>query len=326
MIRVTCAIIRNEDQEVLVVQRDEKSDHPFKWEFPGGKINDGETEEECIVREIREELSIDIVICGRMEEVDHDYGKKHIVLIPFICDTLDELPLLFEHNAFRWMLPSGLRELDLLDADVIVAEKYLEQTGIHELSGTYNKPPDFDPDADSAFLEVIGSTMRTREIEYIATSASEDPWLFSKLIDYSLSDDGKIGFHASWILTKVADKNPVLFYDKIPLMVDSLDKIINESVLRSYLRIITKVDMAKMGSSYQGILTDHCFSFLKSRVSSVAVKAYSMEIIYRLALIYPELAQELSATINMLRGETSAGIVARGRIILKQLAALKKLR
>ncbi|OFY73479.1 MAG: DNA mismatch repair protein MutT, partial [Bacteroidetes bacterium RBG_19FT_COMBO_42_7] len=92
MIDVTCAIIRNEENEILVVQRGEKSHHPFKWEFPGGKLKDNETEEECILREIKEELSIDIVICKRMAEAEYDYGNKQIKLIPFICDTLDDLP------------------------------------------------------------------------------------------------------------------------------------------------------------------------------------------------------------------------------------------
>ncbi len=62
MIDVTCAIIRNEENEILVVQRGESTDHPMKWEFPGGKLAPGETEEECIIREIQEELSIEIVI------------------------------------------------------------------------------------------------------------------------------------------------------------------------------------------------------------------------------------------------------------------------
>ena len=56
MIDVTCAIIRNEDNEVLIVRRGEKTDHPFKWEFPGGKIIHDESNEECVIREISEEL------------------------------------------------------------------------------------------------------------------------------------------------------------------------------------------------------------------------------------------------------------------------------
>ena len=96
MLNVTCAIIRNEESEVLVVQRGERTDHPFKWEFPGGKLNESETDEECIIREIKEELSMDIVICKRIAGTEYDYGYKQIKLIPFVCDTLDDLPFLSE--------------------------------------------------------------------------------------------------------------------------------------------------------------------------------------------------------------------------------------
>ena len=99
MINVTCAIIRNEDNEVLTVQRGAGSSNPLKWEFPGGKIKEGESAEECLLREIREELSMEIVICERLAAVEFDYGTKQIKLIPFICDTLDELPVLSEHIA-----------------------------------------------------------------------------------------------------------------------------------------------------------------------------------------------------------------------------------
>ena len=89
MINVTCAVIRNEEDEILIVQRGEATDHPFKWEFPGGKLAPEETEEDCIIREIDEELSIEVVICGQLPEVEYDYGHKEIKLIPFICYTLD---------------------------------------------------------------------------------------------------------------------------------------------------------------------------------------------------------------------------------------------
>jgi 8-oxo-dGTP diphosphatase len=99
MIDVTCAVIRNEEDEVLVVQRGGKTDHPFRWEFPGGKLMKDETEEECVIREVKEELSMDVVICKRLNDVVHDYGVKKIRLIPFICDTLDDIPFLSEHIA-----------------------------------------------------------------------------------------------------------------------------------------------------------------------------------------------------------------------------------
>lgn len=127
MISVTCAIIRNEDNEVLVVQRGEATDHPFKWEFPGGKLASEETEEECIIREVDEELSMDIVIFGKLPEVEYDYGIKQIKLIPFICDTLDELPFLSEHLAYKWLPAMDLMSVDFSEADVFVAKSYLEK-------------------------------------------------------------------------------------------------------------------------------------------------------------------------------------------------------
>ncbi len=126
MISVTCAIIRSEENEVLVVQRGETTNHPLKWEFPGGKLLPGETEEECIIREVEEELSMEIVICGQLPEVGYDYGHKQIKLIPFICDTLDELPFLSEHIAYRWVTATDLVSVDFSEADIFVAKSYLE--------------------------------------------------------------------------------------------------------------------------------------------------------------------------------------------------------
>jgi hypothetical protein len=83
-------------------------------------------------------------------------------------------------------------------------------------------------------------------------------------------------------------------------------------------------DLNIVSTMHHGILADHSFKMLKSGFSAIAIKAYSMEIIYKLAQIYPELANELSATINMLQGDGSAGILARGHIILKKLAGSAK--
>ena len=125
MINVTCAVIRNEEKEILVVQRGEATDHPFKWEFPGGKLAPEETEEECVIREVEEELSMKIVIYGKLATVDHDYGHKQIRLIPFICDTPNELPFLSEHIAYKWVEEKDLMTLDFSEADIFVAISYL---------------------------------------------------------------------------------------------------------------------------------------------------------------------------------------------------------
>jgi 8-oxo-dGTP diphosphatase len=321
MIKVTCAITRNDENKVLVVQHGEKSSHPFKWEFPGGKIKEGESEEECIIREINEELSIDIIIYRRMDPVEYSYGNKHILLIPFMCDTLDELPVLNEHIAFKWAEPGYLRNIDLLEADVIVAENYLRDIDYSEPGPEKNTVVTTDSENDDPeFIAMLNSTMGAKEVEWIAASAIENPLIFKKLFDYSISGDKKLSFHSSWALTKISDKNPGLLEAYIPYIIESLDKLENESTLRSFFRILSLSDIGKIDQRYHGILAESCFSALRSGFSAIAVKAYSMEIIYKLALIYPELAHELAASINMLHGEGPAGVIARGRMILKRLS------
>ncbi len=124
MTEVTCAVIVNEEGLVLAVRRGPGMSRAGKWEFPGGKMREGEEHEECIIREIDEELEMDIVICGRLDVVEHDYGDRQIRLIPFICHPLTGEPVLHEHDSYRWVAPEELTSLNLSAADIPVAEQY----------------------------------------------------------------------------------------------------------------------------------------------------------------------------------------------------------
>jgi 8-oxo-dGTP diphosphatase len=319
MIRVTCAIILNEENEVLVVQRGEKCDHPMKWEFPGGKIKEGESEEDCVLREIKEELSMDIVIRRRLDEVEYDYVKKQIVLIPFVCDTLDDLPVLSEHVSFRWLEAGKLKDVDFSEADIIVASNYMKSIVIPEPLSSDSPEVIMHGINDEELKSMIGRMRGTREAEWLANSAAEHPEVVGKLLEYSFSDDRRLAFHASWTLSKVCDDYPEVIQPYLSRIIEALDKLNNESTQRSLLRSISLADMKAISGRHHGLLAAHCFAALKSGFSAIAIKAYSMEILYKLALIYPELTNELEATINLLRGEGSAGIIARGRIVLKRL-------
>lgn len=321
MIRVTCAIIRNEDNEVLVVQRGEKSDHPYKWEFPGGKIEEGETGEESIIREVREELALDIVITERIEEVEYDYGEKSISLLPFVCDTLEDTPLLTEHMAYKWILPADLLSVDFSEADIPVAHQYINKTGTsaQELKSRVTENHEFEEDEE--LQNFIRKMLGMKEAEWMALSAGENPAIFRRLIEYSFLPDRKLAFRASWTLSKACDMFPEMIYPYMQRLLEGLNSIEDESTRRSFLRIISISEISKLSIKDHGILADHCFKALSSQFSSIAVKAYSMEILYKLTRIYPELAHELSALIIMLQGEGSAGIIARGKIILKKLAS-----
>jgi 8-oxo-dGTP diphosphatase len=323
-LEVTCAIIRNDDDEVLVVQRGENSDHPFKWEFPGGKLDKGETAEDCIIREIREELNMEIVIRGSLPPFDYDYGSKHIILLPFICDTLDDKPVLTEHISSRWITPDILKDIDFSEADILVADAYARSIKILPHAEAAGAPEIKDDGLlkDNDLRSMIERMVSTREVDWLASSAVDNPVIFRRLYDFSFSSDRKLAFRSSWILTKACDKVPGLIIPYLHDLVLRIDDIDNESVQRSFLRILSLSDLNLASESDHGILAEHCFSALRSGFSAIAIKAYAMEILYKLAVKYPDLTNELAATINMLRGEGSAGIVSRGNAILRKLTGL----
>jgi 8-oxo-dGTP diphosphatase len=118
-VRVSCALII-EEGGVLVTQRSRQMAHPMKWEFPGGKVKEGENPEACIRREIREELSIEVSVEEELPTVRHQYGSKTLELIPFICMHLEGVIDLAEHHSYRWVPVEELEKLDWLEADVEV--------------------------------------------------------------------------------------------------------------------------------------------------------------------------------------------------------------
>ncbi len=127
-VKVTCAIIERNGR-VLAIQRSEAMSMPMKWEFPGGKLEEGEDPAECLTREIREELGVDVVILRALSPVVHDYDTWTIELLPFVCEITRGAMVLHEHRAAVWMAPRDLPELDWPDADLPVLNEYLEYLG-----------------------------------------------------------------------------------------------------------------------------------------------------------------------------------------------------
>lgn len=116
MLKVTCALIV-QDNKLLITQNNGNSDHPFLWEFPGGKIKNNETAEHCIHREIKEELELEIEILGKINPVEFDYEIKQIELIPFICSIKSGEIILNEHQAFQWIDIDELKRIKFSGAD-----------------------------------------------------------------------------------------------------------------------------------------------------------------------------------------------------------------
>ncbi len=118
-IRVVGAAIID-DGKILVAQRpySDKAYKSLKWEFPGGKIEPGETEEEAIRREIREELGCTIEVTAVLPEMDHEYPDFILKMAICICRlSPTETPKCLEHNSIRWFSPTELPSLDWAAAD-----------------------------------------------------------------------------------------------------------------------------------------------------------------------------------------------------------------
>lgn len=119
-IKVVAAIIRDANGRVLCTQRG-YGEWKDWWEFPGGKMEAGETPEEALMREIREELSTEIRVDEFLCTVDYDYPTFHLTMHCYLCSLLTGALHLNEHKAARWLEISELGSVKWLPADVEVA-------------------------------------------------------------------------------------------------------------------------------------------------------------------------------------------------------------
>lgn len=124
-ILVTCAIIHFDDK-VLAVQRSAAMKLPLKWEFAGGKIEDGESEIDCVKREVLEELNIHIEVRDRLTPVTHAYPDFKIKLIPYTADYVSGELKLREHADYVLVDKKELLHLDWAEADVPIVKELLE--------------------------------------------------------------------------------------------------------------------------------------------------------------------------------------------------------
>jgi 8-oxo-dGTP diphosphatase len=124
-IPVVAAIIQK-DGRILATQRG-YGEQKDGWEFPGGKIEPGETPEEALVREIREELAMEVQVKRHVVDVAWDYPTFHLEMACFLCSIAEGSPHLLEHEAARWLEPADIDSVDWLPADVLVVDALKEQ-------------------------------------------------------------------------------------------------------------------------------------------------------------------------------------------------------
>ena len=115
---VAIALINDED-EILLSKRPKKRHLAGFWEFPGGKVEIGETPEKALVREVKEELNIDInnKCIAPLSFSEFDYKKFQLLLLLYICRKWDGQPISMENNELKWVKPNMLRKYKMPPAD-----------------------------------------------------------------------------------------------------------------------------------------------------------------------------------------------------------------
>jgi 8-oxo-dGTP diphosphatase len=129
MIQVVCAIIVRENGAVLVCQRALGSHLGGLWEFPGGKVEPGESPEAALIREMREELALEVRCERALSPVEWDYGRGAMRLMPYLCRITAGEPQALEHAALRWCSCEEFSALEWAPADVPVWREYLLECG-----------------------------------------------------------------------------------------------------------------------------------------------------------------------------------------------------
>ena len=115
-IEVVAAII-HQDNQIFATQRG-YGDFKGGWEFPGGKVETGETRETALVREIREELAVEISVGELLTTVEYDYPNFHLTMHCYLCQLIGGELRLLEHQAARWLDKGELYSVEWLPADV----------------------------------------------------------------------------------------------------------------------------------------------------------------------------------------------------------------
>ncbi len=122
MMEVTAAVIWQGDK-FLICQRPREKYCGLLWEFPGGKIEPGETPQEALAREIREELDTVVSVGDKLAQVEYDYPEFHLSMGCYDCVPVSGKLTLLEHEAAKWLAPEELGSVNWLPADLEFIEK-----------------------------------------------------------------------------------------------------------------------------------------------------------------------------------------------------------
>ena len=127
-VRVVAAVIKATDEKgepIIFATRRGYGEFKGGWEFPGGKIEDGETPQEALKREILEELDTEISVGELIDTIEYDYPSFHLSMDCFWCEIVKGDLVLKEHEAAKWLNKESLKAVDWLPADITLIDKLI---------------------------------------------------------------------------------------------------------------------------------------------------------------------------------------------------------
>lgn len=150
----------------------------------------------------------------------------------------------------------------------------------------------------------------------------KEPSLIEDFFQFSIRADTKYAMRAARVLSIVAEKKPSVIYPYINSIIQKLPDIPHEGIKRGFARVLSEFSFQSMEENI-GILVDQCFKWLNSSDEAIAIKVYSMDILYKVCLQIPELCHELELTIEDQIEKGGAAILSRGREVIGKLNRLK---
>lgn len=128
-IEVVAAVIKAKEENQYKIFTTQRGYGEFKgmWEFPGGKVEDGESREVALKREINEELKTEIEITDFIQTIEYDYPNFHLTMHCFLCNVVSGDLTLMEHEDSKWLSIDELYSVDWLPADIVVLPSIVEK-------------------------------------------------------------------------------------------------------------------------------------------------------------------------------------------------------
>jgi hypothetical protein len=158
--------------------------------------------------------------------------------------------------------------------------------------------------------------MSRKNVDYIAYCIGEDPELFRELLDLVFEGKHPIPLRASWVVSAVTDKYPVLMKPYVKKVIHHIPQFIHPGIRRNLLRHIATIEIPK---SLEGKLYEECYQWTVSRLEPPANKVHCMQIMFNIAEKEPDLKNELRLVLEEMIHHESAAIKSRSRQLIKKL-------